>query len=179
MAGLGWPDLLIAGIVVIGAVMGLRRGFVSALTGFVAVALGVFAAFRYNGAWDGWMIGLTHLSPGSAHVVAMVLFAIVAYAITVAVGVGFARIARLPGLNIINALLGAAVGALEATALLWLALYVALFFPLPADLRTDLHRSTFVAMLTSANAQVDDAARSLLPWIARPFVEPFLDRHKP
>ncbi len=109
----------------------------------------------------------------------MVLFAIVAYAMTVAVGAGFARIARLPGLNIVNALLGAAVGALEATALLWLALYIALFFPLPADLRSDLHRSTFVAMLTSVNGQVDEAARNLLPWIARPFVEPFLDRHKP
>ncbi len=179
MQGLGWPDLLIAGIVLIGAFMGLKRGFISALTGFVAVAVGVFAAFRYDGMWDGGVAAITHISPGSAHVVGMVLFAIVAYAVTVAVGVLFARIAKLPGLNLVNALLGAGVGALEAIALLWLIIYVALFCPLPADLRADLHRSSFVAILTAPNAQVDNSVRSLLPWIARPFVAPFFDNHKP
>jgi membrane protein required for colicin V production len=179
MQGLGWPDLLIAGIVLIGALMGLKRGFISALTGFVAVAIAVFAAFRYNGMWDGWVGALTRLGPGSAHVVAMVLFAIVAYALTVAAGVFFARIAKLPGLNLVNAILGAGVGALEAVALLWLVIYIALFFPLSADLRADLHRSSFVAALAAPNAQVDGSVRSLLPWIARPFVAPFFDNHKP
>jgi hypothetical protein len=109
----------------------------------------------------------------------MVLFAIVAYALTVAAGVFFARIAKLPGLNLVNAILGAGVGALEAVALLWLVIYIALFFPLSADLRADLHRSSFVAALAAPNAQVDGSVRSLLPWIARPFVAPFFDNHKP
>jgi len=179
MTGWSWPDLLIAFVVVIGAFMGLRQGFVAALTGFVAVAIAVLAAFRYDGAWDGWVTSLTHIRPGSAHVVAMALFAIAAYAITVAVGMVFARIVKLPGLNIVNALLGAVVGVFEATALLWLVLYVALFFPLPSDLRDDLHRAPLVASLTAPNAQVDDEVKSLLPWIVRPFAGPFFDRHKP
>ena len=179
MNAFGWPDLLIAVVVVIGALMGFRRGFVAALTGIVAVVIAVYAGFQYGGAWDGWIAALTHLSAGSAHVVALSLWAISAYLITVIIGVILGGFARLPGLGFINALLGAGVGALEGAALLWLALYIALLFPLPKDVRADLARSPLVGMLTAQNARVDAAFTGLLPWLARPFANGFFSHHKP
>ena len=178
MSGLGWPDVLIGVVVLIGMLMGFARGFVSALSGVVAVAVAVFAAFHYTGGWDAPIAAVTRLGPGSAHVIGMALFSIAAYAITVAAGVVLSRFARLPGIGLVNGVLGAGVGALVSVALLWFALYVALFFPLPRDLREDLHRSSLVVALAQPNAQVDDMLRAMLPMIARPFAMGFFDRHR-
>ena len=37
LAGFGWPDLLIGAIVLFGALKGFKRGFVSELTGAIAL----------------------------------------------------------------------------------------------------------------------------------------------
>jgi len=174
----GWPDLLIGAIVLIGAFRGFARGFVAQLTGIVALTIAVIAAFNYRGQWDGAIAGVTHLGPGSAHVVAMSLFAIAAYAVTVAIGTVLSRFAKLPGIGLVNGVLGAGVGGLEAVALIWLVLYVALFFSLPNDLHADLRRSPLVATITAPNAEVDATVRSLIPFFARPFVGGFMDQHR-
>lgn len=174
----GWPDIVIGAVVIVGALKGCKRGFVSELSGAIALAVAIVAAFRYDGDWDGVVASLLHLGPGSAHVVGMCLFAGAAYAITVALGVVLGRIAKLPLIGIGNALLGACVGAVKACVLLWAVLYVALFFPLSPDLRADLHRSTLVALLTVPNAQLDGSMRASLPWYVRPFEHGLFARHR-
>jgi membrane protein required for colicin V production len=173
-----WPDLLIAGILLVGAVKGFRRGLVSELSGAVALVVALIAAFRYPGTWDPAVAAVTHLGPGSAHIVAMALFACAAYAIVVALALLLRPIVRLPLMGTANALLGACIGAAKAAVLVWALLYVALFFPLSRDLRADLHRSTLVGVLTLPNAQLDDTMRASLPWYVRPFAGSLFSRHR-
>jgi len=177
-SALAWPDILIGAILIIGALKGLKRGFVSELTGAIALVVAIVAAFRYQGDWDAQVAAVTHLGPGSAHVVAMSLFAFAAYAITVVIGLALGRVAKLPLIGTANALLGACVGALKAAVLVWAILYIALFFPLSPDLRADLHRSVLVATLTTPNAQLDSEMRTSLPWFVRPFSASLFDRHR-
>jgi uncharacterized membrane protein required for colicin V production len=173
-----WPDILIGAIVLLGALKGYKRGFVSELSGAIALFVAVVAAFRYQGDWDAWTASLLHVGPGSAHVVAMTLFALAAYLITSAIGLVLSRVAKLPLIGIANGALGAGVGAAKAGVLLWAVLYVALFFPLSRDLRADLHRSALVALLTGPNARLDGAMRSSLPWFVRPFSGGLFERHR-
>ena len=69
IAGFGWPDILIAVILVIAAFKGFSRGFVSELGGAVAVVAALITPWYYNGAFDPWLENTIHLGPGSAHVV--------------------------------------------------------------------------------------------------------------
>ena len=177
LAGFGWPDLLIGAIVVFGALKGFKRGFVSELTGAIALVAGIVAAFRYTGDWDAWVAATTHLGPGSAHVVAMSGFAAVWYALVFAVGMVLGRFAKLPIIGTVNALLGSGVGALKAIVGVWALLYIALFFPLSRDLRADLHRSQFAPLLTAPNVRIDGALRGSLPWFVRPFAGTLFARH--
>ncbi len=57
-------------------------------------------------------------------------------------------------------------------------LYIALFFPLPSDLRRDLHGSELVAYITQENGRVDALIKGTLPWFVRPFAQPFFNRHR-
>ena len=173
-----WPDVVILGIAVVFAFKGFKKGFVSELAGAVALFISIVAAFRYGGAWDGTATSLTGLGPGSAHVIAMVAFAVVIYAIVMLIAWGLGRIAKLPVLGIGNSLAGAIVGAGKAIVGAWAVLYVLLFFPLSRDLRADLHRSQTVQLVTQVNPQVDAAFRDLLPWFIKPLMAPIFAHHK-
>jgi uncharacterized membrane protein required for colicin V production len=175
---MAWPDLAIGLVTTLGVWQGWRRGLISELTGTVAFAAGVAAAFVYPGMWDGFVASLTHLGPGSSHVVAMIAFAGVAYALVFALGAVLGTVAKLPVIGIANGVLGGMVGLVKATIFVWVVLYVALFFPLSHDLRQDLHESRLVAVLEQPNPKLDGTIRSSLPWFVRPFSESLFARHR-
>jgi len=175
---LAWPDLIIGGITIYFAIRGFQRGFVSELAGAVAVFIAIVAAFKYTGAFDGMVTTLTGLTHGSAHAVGLLFWAILTYAIVMLISWSLGRVAKLPVLGLLNGGAGALVGAGKALFGAWAVLYVVLFFPVPGDVRADLHRSALVALVTGPDAAVDDAVRGLMPWFVRPFLAPFFGRHR-
>lgn len=174
---LAWPDLIIGGITIFFAVRGFQKGFVSELAGAVAVFVAIVAAFRYTGAFDGTVTGLTGLTAGSAHAVGLLIFAIIAYAVVMLIAYLLGRIAKLPMLGLVNGVMGAIIGACKALFGAFIVLYAVLFLPIPSDLRHDLHRSALVALVTQPDAAVDDAVTGLMPWFVRPLLGPFFARH--
>jgi uncharacterized membrane protein required for colicin V production len=174
---LAWPDLIIGGITVFFAVRGFSKGFVSELAGAVAVFVAIIAAFQYNGSLDGIVTTFTGLTHGSAHAVGLLIFAIIAYAIVMLIAWLLGRVASLPVVGLVNGVLGALLGACKALFGAFLVLYVILFFPIPGDLRSDLHRSALVALVTQPIAGVDNAVSGLMPWFVRPLAAPFFSRH--
>ena len=171
MSGVAWPDVVIAFVVVFGALKGFKRGLVRELTGAVALGFGIAAAFRYPGMWDGVLGTTFHLAPAAAHVIGIVAYAAAAYAIVLALGSLLSAVAKLPILGIGNALAGAAVGAVKAIVFVWAIVYVALLFPLSPPVRSDLHRSQLVAALLRPSDRFDNALRGALP----PFMQPYAD----
>ncbi len=173
-----WPDLVIGAIAIIAGIKGFRRGFVKELGGAVALFLSILTPWFYNGALDGAISGITHLGPGSAHVIGMCLTGLITYAVLIAISMVLDKIARLPILGIFNAAAGTAIGLAKAAIFCWLVLYVALFFPLSPDIRADLHKSSLAAAVTAWDPTIDGMLYSTLPWFAKPVAEPFFKRHR-
>ncbi len=177
IGGFPWPDIAIAVILIIAGIKGFMRGFVSELGGAVAVVAGLVAPWYYNGTFDAWLESQVHLGAGSAHVVGMFATGFIAYAIVIAISWGLSRIAKLPVLNIGNSIGGAAIGLLKGAVLLWLVLFVALYFPLSPDIRTDLHKSRLAPYFVTFDANIDKSIESIIPWYARPALWPYFHRH--
>jgi uncharacterized membrane protein required for colicin V production len=173
-----WPDIVIAAFALIAALRGWKRGFVSELAGFVALALGLWSGYRYNGAFDRNIGAITHLGPGSAHVLGMAAMAFIVYAVLFIASLLLGRIAKLPILGTGNAIAGAALGIIKACLVTWAVLYIALFFPLSPDLRGDLHRSQLVAIITQPNAQLDNVIERQMPWFVKPFASTLFAHHR-
>jgi uncharacterized membrane protein required for colicin V production len=173
-----WPDLVIAAIALLFALTGWKRGFVAEIGGFIALAASIWAALRYPGTLDATVRAYTGLGEGSAHVVGMVVFAVIVYVALMVISAVLSRIAKLPVIGLGNALGGAAIGVVKALIGTWAVLYVALFFPLTPDLRGDLHRSELVALVTQENPQIDAFVRGTMPWWVRPLVQPLFARHR-
>ncbi|MDQ2872508.1 MAG: CvpA family protein [Candidatus Eremiobacteraeota bacterium] len=175
---LAWPDIIIGAVLLIATLKGYKRGFVSELSGAIALVLSLITPWYYNGAFDATLEAALRLGPGSAHVIGMFLTGIATYAVVLLLAWALNAVAKLPILGFGNALFGAAVGFVKGAILLWLILYVVLFFPLSRDIRADLHRSSLVGYVISPNARIDSAISGVLPWFARPFARPFLARHR-
>jgi hypothetical protein len=107
----------------------------------------------------------------------MVVFALAVYVALMSVGWIFGRFARLPVISLGNSAGGALVGLAKALAAAWAVLYVALFFPLPGDLRSDLDHSVMVSIVTGPNRRVDTLVRGALPSFVRPLAEPIFTNH--
>jgi len=173
-----WPDIAIGAVVLFGTLKGFKRGLIAELAGVLALAFAVAAAFFYAGSWDGFVRGWTNLSPGPAHVLGMVLYAVAVYAIVLALGIALSTAAKLPLIGTANALLGALAGLVKGVVFAWAVLYVALFFALPRDVRADLHRSYFVALLQIPNSRLDGTLRSGLPQFVQPYADSIFARHR-
>ncbi len=174
----GWPDVIIIAILALAAIKGFARGFISELGGIVAVILALAAAFYYNGFLDNGLEHAFKMNPGSAHVTGLILSGLIVYGVVMLVIWLLGRYVHLPVLGAGNALGGGVVGLAKGVVLIWVVLFVALLFPLSHDIRTDLHKSRLVAVLSQENQRVDDAIFNKLPDIAKPFVKPILDRQQ-
>jgi len=174
----GWPDVVILGIALIAALKGFKRGFVAELGGTLALAAAVIAGFLYNGMLDQLIESIMHVGVGSSHVIGLIAFALLVYAIFIGASLLLGTIAKLPILGIGNRVAGGGVGVVKAAVGLWAVLYVCLFFPLTPDLRADFHHSPLVGILMSPNEQLDGTIRGNMPWFVKPFAQPFFSRHR-
>jgi uncharacterized membrane protein required for colicin V production len=173
-----WPDLVIGFIALLFALKGWKRGFVAEIGGFIALAAAIWAAIHYPGTFDAFFRDTVHLGEGSAHVVGMIVFALVVYVALMVISSVLSRIAKLPVIGLGNGLGGALIGIAKALVGVWVVLYVLLFFPLTRDIRTDLHKSAAVAFVTSENPQIDGMLQGTMPWFVRPLVAPLFARHR-
>jgi len=174
---LTWPDVVIAFIVLFGALRGFKRGLVRELAGAIALVFAITAAFRYPGIWDGFMRERFGLGFAAAHVVGMFAYATAAYAVVLALGAALSMVAKLPLIGIANAVLGALVGAAKALVFVWAVLYVVLFLPLAPSVRADLHRSQLIAVLAQPTRRLDAALRASLPSFLQPIADPLFAQH--
>lgn len=177
IAGIAWPDIVIAVILGIGAYRGATRGFVSELGGVVAVVAALITPWYYNGSFDPTLENFVKLGPGSAHVVGMFLTGIVTYVVVQALAWVLNRFASLPGINIVNGIAGGAVGLLKGSVIVWIALFVALYFPLSPDIRNDLTVAKMPVYFTQQDPLIDHAIESITPWFGKPFIAPYIHRH--
>ncbi len=173
-----WPDVLIAAILLIAALKGLKRGFIMELSGALALLLSLVTPWFYNGVFDAPIQDAIHVGPGAAHVIALFAVGAGTYLAVMLVARALNTIAKLPVLGTGNALAGAAVGLFKGAVFVWLLLYVALFFPLSPEIRHDFHRSVLVAYFTRPDESIDAKISATLPWFARPLLRPVFDRHR-
>ncbi|MBV8372367.1 MAG: CvpA family protein [Candidatus Eremiobacteraeota bacterium] len=177
MNGFGWPDVVVVLILVAATFKGFSRGFVAELGGLAALAAGLIAPWFYNGSADAAIASATKLGSGPSHVVGMIGTGIFAYVVVLIAASILRRLARLPLLGTGNALAGAVVGFAKGALLIWMVVFVALFFPLTPAIRASLKSSRFVPNFTMFDGAVETAIEDTLPPFARPFVDPWLDRH--
>lgn len=148
------------------------------LAGALALLASLVAPWFYNGVFDAPIQGLLHSPPGVAHIVALVLVGIGAYAAVMLVARAVNTIMRLPVLGFGNAIGGAAIGLLKALVGVWIVLYVVLLFPLSPSIRADMRRSLLVRTIVASDARIDDAVIGTLPLFVRPLVAPLFARHR-
>ena len=114
-----WPDLVISAIALLFALKGWKRGFVAEIGGFIALAAAIWAALDYPGTFDSTIATTSTSAKARAHVIGMVVFALIVYVALMVISAVLSRIARLPVIGIGNGAGGAVVGVVKALLGMW------------------------------------------------------------
>ena len=106
-------DIIIAIVLVLGFINGLRAGLVNQVIGLAGLIGGLLVGRMFYMTVGGWLVDTFGLSPQVAHVVAFILILILVPLLFNMVGWLVSRILNAICLGWIDSLLGGAVGALK------------------------------------------------------------------
>ncbi len=155
MGNLGWPDLLVIGIVVLSAYAATRRGFISVMIALAGFVVGLAISFAFYPAVSVWLSGQFGWSPvwskpaafAALWVLVEMVFGILQRAST---RLGY-RIQENPA----NRLLAIVPGALQGLISAALLVTVLGLLPLPGNARDQVVRSPISGTLVSAMLTVE------------------------
>jgi uncharacterized membrane protein required for colicin V production len=177
IGGVSWSDVAIFAVLALATIRGFNRGFVGELAGVVALLAGLIVPWYYNGVLDDWIHGVTGLPTPMAHLIGMGVAGLAAYLAVLIVAGFLGRVKKLPVLGFGNAALGGVVGFAKGAVLVWLILFVSLFFPLNAAIRSSLHDSMLAPYFVAYDPTIDHAILSTIPAFALPLLKPLFARH--
>ncbi len=173
-----WVDVLVGLTLCLGFWGGYRCGFVRELGGVLAIVGGWWMAARFAGPLAESLGRRWHLSAPVAHLAALWSLFLGFFAAIRIGGVFLERFAALPVCATLSGLGGGLVGACKSIALMWLALFIALFFPMNADVRNALRKSPSVAALEALDRPAVAAIEAALPKRVRPLGVIVLRHHR-
>ena len=118
-------DIIIIAIVIVVAIWGLFKGFISQAVSILALILGIWCASRFTGFLtskvDGWFN--LDIAQDSLHIILFAVIFIVVAILAHFIGKGIESIIKLSLLGWVNRLLGLLFGALKAIVILGIAIY--------------------------------------------------------
>ena len=118
-------DIIIIAIVIVVAIWGLFKGFISQAIGIAALLLGLWCSSKFTGLLAPKVDGLLNLdiSQNSLHIILFAVIFIVSVILVHLIGKGIEKLVQLSLLGWVNRLLGFVFGALKAIVILGIAVY--------------------------------------------------------
>jgi uncharacterized membrane protein required for colicin V production len=156
---------------------GYRGGVVREAIGMLALIMAWVLAGAFAGTMSPALQNSLGLSPASSHLASFWLLFLFVFGATRAAGWAVERLTAKPMLRVVNGVGGGIVACAKAVLALWLVLFIALFFPVAADVRATLSRSPSVLAIQALDRPAYAMLTASLPRRARPFVRVFLDHH--
>ena len=123
---IGALDIIILVIIAASAVWGIFKGFVRQIVSIAALLLGVWCAFKFTAYLSAQAKELLSLSiaQNTLHIIMFVVIFILVMILAHFIGKGIEGIVKLSMLGWLNRLLGFLFGALKATIILSIAVYL-------------------------------------------------------
>lgn len=106
-------DLVFGGLIVVGALRGLMKGFIVEIASLLALILGVYGAIHFSGLIAQWLVKYVSWEESYIDLAAFGLtFTLIIIAVSM-LGKFFTKLAKIVMLNWLNRLLGFVFGALK------------------------------------------------------------------
>ncbi len=121
---IGITDIVILAIVLISAVYGALKGFISQLVGIASLILGIWGASKFTPAIAEYLKGFINIGETSLHIICFTILLLAIIAICGIIGQGVEKIIHLSLLGWLNRVLGMVFSALKAIIILSMVTFV-------------------------------------------------------
>ncbi|HEU5480295.1 MAG TPA: CvpA family protein, partial [Candidatus Tumulicola sp.] len=157
---------------------GYRAGVVRELIGLAAILIAWLLAGAFAGPFSDSLGIQLGVSVPVAHLIGFWLLFLVVFAAVRAGGWLLEKFASLPIIKIVSGIGGGIVASAKAVLLLWLLLFVALFFPISADVRAAMRASPSARAIDALDTPAYAMLESALPRTVRVVAGSILKHHR-
>lgn len=175
---MNWVDALVVLTMAVAFWGGYRAGVVRELIGLVAIVLSWVLAGAFAGPFAESLGQAWQLSVPIAHLIGFWLLFLIVFAAVRGIGWLLERAAALPVIKVVSGIGGGVVAAAKAVLLLWFILFVGLFFPMSADVRSALRASPSARAIDALDLPAYQMLEEALPRSVRGVASDYLKHHR-
>lgn len=175
---MNWVDALVFLTLAVAFWGGYRSGVVRELIGLAAILIAWLLAGAFAGPFADALGIQLGVSVSVAHLIGFWLLFLVVFAAVRAGGWLLEKVASLPIVKIVSGVGGGLVASAKAVLLLWLLLFVALFFPISADVRAAMRASPSARAIDALDEPAYAMLESALPHTVRVVAASILKHHR-
>lgn len=147
---MNWLDFVLLVLLVGSIALGVKRGLIREVMGFVGLIIGVVLAINKVDAVTAWVLSHMKASPVVVSFVSFVLILAFFYITFRLLGMLFNKMASLSGLGKIDQIGGGFVGFIRGWVLVGFVLFLLFYLPLPQGVYQSIENSFFAPALTGS-----------------------------
>jgi membrane protein required for colicin V production len=175
---MNWVDALVVLTLAVAFWGGYRAGVIRELIGLAAIVIAWVLAGALAGPFADSLQQQLGVSVAIAHLIGFWLLFLFAFAGVRALGWLLERVTSLPVIKVVSGVGGGVVASAKAVLLLWFLLFVALFFPISADVRAAMRASPSARAIDSLDTPAYAMLEGALPKSVRVVAASILKHHR-
>jgi len=147
---MNWLDFVLLALLVGSIALGVKRGLIREVMGFIGLIIGVVVAINKVDAITAWVLSHMKASPVVVSFISFVLILAVFYMAFRLLGMLFNKVASLSGLGKIDQIGGGLVGFVRGWVLVGFVLFLLFYLPFPQGFYRSIENSFFAPALTGS-----------------------------
>ena len=147
---MNWLDFVLLALLVGSIALGVKRGLIREVMGFIGLLIGVVIAINKVDAVTAWVLSHMKASPVVVSFISFVLILVFFYLAFRLLGMLFNRVASLSGLGKVDQVGGALIGFVRGWVLVGFVLFLLFYLPLPQGLYQSIENSFFAPAMTGS-----------------------------
>jgi len=160
---MNWLDFVLLALLVGSIALGVKRGLIREVMGFVGLIIGVVLAINKVDAVTAWVLSHMQASPVVISFVSFVLILAFFYVAFRLLGMLFNKMASLSGLGKIDQIGGGFVGFIRGWVLVGFVLFLLFYLPFPQRFYQSIENSFFAPALTGSVPMLYESTDFLHP----------------
>jgi len=160
---MNWLDFVLLALLVGSIALGVKRGLIREVMGFIGLIIGVVIAINKVDAVTAWVLSHMKASPVVVSFISFVLILAFFYIAFRLLGMLFNKMASLSGLGKIDQIGGGFVGFIRGWVLVGFVLFLLFYLPFPQRFYQSIENSFFAPALTGSVPMLYESTDFLHP----------------
>lgn len=160
---MNWMDFVLIALLIGSVALGVKRGLIREVMGFIGLIIGVVLAINKVDAVTAWVLAHMKASPVAVSFISFVLILAFFYVVFRVLGMVFKKAVALSGLGKLDQIAGGLIGLVRGWIIVGFVLFLFFYLPLPQRFYDSIENSFLAPAMTGSVPMIYEGTSSMHP----------------